>query len=191
MKPKSTKRAPAAAADAVRLVAEIASLQERRAEVLARLAAEVREMDIAIARATDALGFEVRNARIPTADMAAAVKDALAERRVNTGQLCSRFCDAMARRGAQDLFCPRLRHIQPALLHGRLHLAPKHGRRHHGAVKPAKRLSASAARRLAPQFARTGQHLVFQFGCRGGTDRRIHPATCPTHLAEQRNPHAI
>ena len=97
----STKRTPAAAADAVRLVAEIASLQERRAEVLARLAAEVREMDIAIARATEALGFEVRNARIAPADMAAAVKEALAEHRVNTGQLCSRFCDAMERRGAQ------------------------------------------------------------------------------------------
>jgi hypothetical protein len=97
---RATKK-PAAAADAVRLVAEIATLQERRADILAKLAAEVREMDIAIARKTDALGFEVRNARIAPADMATAVKDALAERRVNTGQLCSRFCDAMARRGAQ------------------------------------------------------------------------------------------
>jgi hypothetical protein len=101
MKPKTTTRNAAATADAIARVAEIASLQEKRAEVLARLAAEVRELDIAISHATNALHFEVRNARIPTADMAAAVRDALAERRVNTGQLCSRFCDAMDRRGAQ------------------------------------------------------------------------------------------
>lgn len=101
LKTARTKRSPAATADSIRLVAEIARLQERRAEVLARLAAEVREMDIAIAHATKALDFEVRNARIAPADMAAAVKDALAEKRVNTGLLCSRFCDTMERRGAQ------------------------------------------------------------------------------------------
>ena len=98
---RNTARTPAAAAEAIRLVAEIASLQERRAEVLAKLAAEVREMDLAIAHATDALGFEVRNARIAPAEIAAAVKGALAQRRVNTGQLSSRFCDAMERRGAK------------------------------------------------------------------------------------------
>jgi len=43
MKPKTTKRNAAATADAIARVAEIASLQEKRAEVLARLAAEVRE----------------------------------------------------------------------------------------------------------------------------------------------------
>jgi vancomycin resistance protein YoaR len=95
-----TKRPTAAAADAVRLVAEIASLQERRAEILAKLAAEVREMDRAITHATDALSFEVRNARIASADMATVVKDALAEKRVNTGQLSAKFCDAMESRGA-------------------------------------------------------------------------------------------
>ena len=89
MRAKSTKRTPAAAADAVRLVAEIASLQERRAELLARLAAEVREMDIAIARATDALGFEVRNARIAPADMAAAVRGIVGGACVMAGQMCT------------------------------------------------------------------------------------------------------
>ena len=95
-----TNRPTATVTDAVRLVAEIASLQERRAELLARLAAEVREIDLAIAHATDALGFKVRNARMPRAYMAAAVKKALAENRVNTGQLSSKFCDAMESRGA-------------------------------------------------------------------------------------------
>ncbi len=107
MNAKSTTRA---AADAIGLVAEIATLQERRAELLDRLAAEVRELDIAITRTTEALGFELRNARIAPADMATAVKDALAEKRVNTGQLCSRFCDAMERRGAA-IYPPKYRPI--------------------------------------------------------------------------------
>jgi len=40
----------------------------------------------------------------------------------------------MARRGAQDLLGPRFSRIQPPLLHGRLHLAPKRGRRRHQVI---------------------------------------------------------
>ena len=100
MKPKSTKRTPAAATDALNLIDDVASLQEKRAAIRARVAFEVREIDLQISRKTQALDYEVRNSRMRPYDIAATVQDALALKRVNTGELSTGFIDTMAIRGA-------------------------------------------------------------------------------------------
>lgn len=96
----ASKKYAATSAKAIELVADIARLQEQRAELIARLAAEVRTIDTVLHLNTQALTRELAyGSSRPSGRIAEDVRNALEEHRVNVGELSSQLSKVMEASG--------------------------------------------------------------------------------------------